>query len=100
MDDYLDGFEGVMIDVSGEPFGLPHSVPGWKCKACGWTVGCSGEPPPHECPTDGIQQQCQHVWGEMMPLPLAHHVAQQDIVYRECQLCGKLQHRYAEANWF
>lgn len=41
-------FHGVMIDV--EDIGGKYSVPGWKCRACGWTVGSQGLPPWHNCP--------------------------------------------------
>ena len=44
-----DYFDGVMIEVRDFPSGT-HGVPGWKCKACGWTVGTVGLPPPHDCP--------------------------------------------------
>lgn len=47
-----DVFEGVMIDVK-DPFVGPYSVPGWRCRACGWTVGSEDLPPSHECPAPG-----------------------------------------------
>jgi len=40
-------FEGVMIAVSD--FGRLYSVPGWRCKTCGWTIGSEGLPPSHDC---------------------------------------------------
>ena len=28
-----------------------HFVPGWRCRACGWTVETEGLPPGHDCPS-------------------------------------------------
>lgn len=39
-----DLFEGVMIPV------YEGAVPGWRCRACGWTIGTRGVPPVHACP--------------------------------------------------
>ena len=43
-----DLFDGVLIEVH-DPEGV-HSVPGWRCKRCWWTVGSRGLPPEHACP--------------------------------------------------
>lgn len=48
-------FEGVMIPVQ-EP-GYEARKPGWKCRACGFTVGSIGLPPAHICPRDGEYQE-------------------------------------------
>lgn len=48
-------FDGVMIEIYDWDIGY-HSVPGWKCKACGWQVGSIGLPPAHNCPIDGQAQ--------------------------------------------
>ena len=42
-------FDGVLIHC--EDIGGKYEVPGWKCKACGWTIGSVGLPPPHICKT-------------------------------------------------
>ena len=90
---YLAGFEGVLIEVSDEPvFELRYSVPGWKCKACGWVVGSRGYPPAHECPTAGIQQHCKHQWGEEQPF--AYKQRTDEMVSRECEICKKQELRF------
>lgn len=43
-------FDGVMITCH-DPEGK-HTVPGWRCRACGWTIGTLGLPPAHECSGD------------------------------------------------
>lgn len=49
-------FDGVMIPVE-DPFHYPaYSVPGWRCKMCGWTVGARGLPRAHQCPEEGDRQ--------------------------------------------
>ncbi len=42
-----DYFDGVLIEVDDPE--ITHKVPGWKCRACGWQIGCEGPPPPHVC---------------------------------------------------
>ena len=51
----VDGlFEGVMLAVSD--IGCDsYSVPGWRCRRCGWTIGSQGLPPSHECPAEIVQ---------------------------------------------
>lgn len=46
-----DLFDGVMLTVDDFPSGKQH-IPGWRCKACGWTCGTVGLPFPHECTAD------------------------------------------------
>lgn len=98
MSEYIDGFKGILIEVSDEPmFDLHYRVPGWECLTCGWRVGSQGEPPPHECPTEGIQQHCKHTWGET--LPLEDKERRRDIVYRECETCHKREYRFVDSRW-
>lgn len=49
-----DYFDGVMVKVYDPE--IVHPVPGWKCKVCGWQIGCKGLPPAHLCPDDGNEQ--------------------------------------------
>lgn len=91
-DDDLDQFEGVMIPVT-DPFVGSFRVPGWKCKTCGWTVGAQGLPPSHECPTDGIQQQCDHTYGETYKTAKSGFA---DGAIFHMQRCTKCDHTRAE----
>lgn len=63
-----DHFEGVMIPVRDWD-GSTHSVPGWRCKACGWTVGTSGLPPAHTCPPMTEAENDAFVRGEPQTFP-------------------------------
>jgi hypothetical protein len=53
-------FEGVMIprEHTEEPYTnaiyTRQPTPGWKCKACGWTIGSEALPPSHYC-NPGLQ---------------------------------------------
>ena len=45
-----NNWDGIMIRVENEAFtGLSYSVPGWKCRHCGWKIG-SLRGPPKTCP--------------------------------------------------
>lgn len=46
-------FEGVLIPV--HDIGGDYSVPGWRCRACGWTVGAQGLPGGHECVDEALK---------------------------------------------
>lgn len=54
-----DFFQGIMLRVE-EPFIGFTWRPGWRCRACGWQVGCADLPPSHSCPEDG-EARTQHI---------------------------------------
>ena len=48
-------FDGVLLKAHDPE--VTHDVPGWRCRACGWQIGCEDLPPSHLCPDDGDEQR-------------------------------------------
>lgn len=95
MNEIDENWLGVMIDFE-DPFGIKGSAPGWQCKTCGWTIGSQGAPPHHDCPQDGIQQKCDHEFGEPTDTGLFNHFYKCHIMCHECVKCGKKSYRFEE----